>query len=97
MRSVNALRSPPGQGTRLYQAIIVHPAGGAVDGSADGHHHASGDGLDALKSMIPHHSSAIVMCEESSLTDPEISTLCDEIVKTQREEIAQLKGILERL
>lgn len=49
-----------------------------------------------LQSMIPHHSSAIVMCEESSITDAEISDLCDRIVQTQREEIAQMKAILDR-
>lgn len=50
-----------------------------------------------LRSMIPHHSSAIVMCEESTLTDPEIVTLCEEIVEAQEEEIAQMKAILARM
>lgn len=50
-----------------------------------------------LRSMIPHHSSAIVMCERASLSDPEIVDLCDEIVRTQKEEIAQMERILERL
>ena len=27
-----------------------------------------------LKSMIPHHSGAILMCEQSSITDPEIES-----------------------
>lgn len=49
-----------------------------------------------LRSMIPHHSSAILMCEQSAITDQEISTLCEEIVKAQKEEIAQMKNILER-
>jgi len=49
-----------------------------------------------LKSMIPHHSRAILVCEESSITDPEIGRLCEEIVKTQRDEIRQMKEILER-
>ena len=49
-----------------------------------------------LHSMIPHHSSAILMCEESSITDPEIARLCEEIVRSQKEEIAQMQGILER-
>jgi len=50
-----------------------------------------------LRSMIPHHSSAILMCEESAITDPEILSMCDEIVSTQREEIAQMEDILARL
>jgi uncharacterized protein (DUF305 family) len=49
-----------------------------------------------LRSMIPHHSGAILMCEQSSITDPEISALCDQIIESQKEEIAQMKAILER-
>lgn len=50
-----------------------------------------------LRSMIPHHSSAILMCEESSLNDQEIIDLCGEIVEAQEREIAQMKDILARL
>lgn len=50
-----------------------------------------------LYSMIPHHSGAITMCEEASITDQEILDLCDEIVKAQQEEIDQMNAILERL
>jgi uncharacterized protein (DUF305 family) len=49
-----------------------------------------------LRSMIPHHSGAILMCRESSATDPEIVALCDRIIQSQREEIAQMKTILSR-
>ncbi len=49
-----------------------------------------------LRSMIPHHSGAILMCREASLTDPEIRTLCQEIQTSQRREIEQMRGILER-
>lgn len=49
-----------------------------------------------LHSMIPHHSRAILLCEEADLTDPEIVGLCDAIVQAQREEIAQMEQILER-
>lgn len=49
-----------------------------------------------LRSMIPHHSSAILMCEQSAITDPEIIELCGEIVRAQKEEIAQMKDILGR-
>lgn len=49
-----------------------------------------------LRSMIPHHSSAIVMCEQSSITDQQIVELCGHIVKAQKDEIAQMKNILER-
>jgi hypothetical protein len=49
-----------------------------------------------LRSMIPHHSGAILMCEQATITDPEISELCVEIVETQKEEIAQMEAILAR-
>lgn len=49
-----------------------------------------------LRSMIPHHSRAILVCQESVITDPEIQTLCDEIIRTQRAEITQMEQILQR-
>lgn len=49
-----------------------------------------------LRSMIPHHSSAILMCEHATITAPEIATPCGQIVKAQKEEIAQMKTMLER-
>lgn len=50
-----------------------------------------------LKSMIPHHSGAILMCQEANLTDPEIKQLCVEIVKSQEQEIQQMKEKLSQL
>ena len=50
-----------------------------------------------LRSMIPHHSSAILMCNEASLQDHEIRTLCEEIVAGQQREIDQMNAILRRL
>ncbi|MEV5634091.1 DUF305 domain-containing protein [Micromonospora tulbaghiae] len=47
-----------------------------------------------LRSMIPHHSRAVLVCQESDITDPEIIALCDQIVKSQEEEITQMKRIL---
>jgi Na+/proline symporter len=49
-----------------------------------------------LKSMIPHHSQAILVCEQSNITDPEIESLCRDIVETQEEEILIMKRILTR-
>jgi hypothetical protein len=49
-----------------------------------------------LQSMIPHHSSAILMCEEAKVTDPEIEKLCGSIVQSQQAEIDQMKAALER-
>jgi hypothetical protein len=47
-----------------------------------------------LKSMIPHHSRAILVCQESDITDPEIAELCRQIVQSQQEEINQMQKIL---
>lgn len=49
-----------------------------------------------LRSMIPHHSSAILMCEHGDLTDPEIVALCGDIVEAQEREIDQMRAMLER-
>jgi hypothetical protein len=48
-----------------------------------------------LKSMIPHHSRAILVCQESDITDPEIEELCQGIIEAQRKEIAQMQRILD--
>ena len=50
-----------------------------------------------LRSMIPHHSGAILMCEEAKITDAELKALCGNIIKSQAEEINQMKAILKRL
>lgn len=50
-----------------------------------------------LRSMIPHHSGAILMCREASLSDPEIIALCDRIKRSQADEIDEMKRILARL
>jgi hypothetical protein len=49
-----------------------------------------------LRSMIPHHSSAILMCERAAITDPEITALCEEIVRSQEEEIARMQRMRAR-
>ncbi|AOO81609.1 DUF305 domain-containing protein [Bosea vaviloviae] len=54
------------------------------------------DNADFLRAMIPHHSGAILMCEQASITDVEITALCREIVASQQKEIAQMEAILAR-
>ena len=49
-----------------------------------------------LRSMIPHHSGAILMCEQASIQDPEIKVLCTNIIISQKQEIKQMKQLLER-
>jgi cation transport ATPase len=47
-----------------------------------------------LRAMIPHHAAAIQMCQESSVTDPRVKKLCEEIVTSQEREIAEMKALL---
>jgi uncharacterized protein (DUF305 family) len=52
-----------------------------------------------LRSMIPHHAGAILMCQEARIRDPEIRQLCSAIVSSQQSEIELMKtklGELER-
>ena len=50
-----------------------------------------------LRSMIPHHAAALLMCEEASFEDAEIKELCRRIRQGQQSEIDQMRAILERL
>ena len=50
-----------------------------------------------LKSMIPHHASALLMCGKAPVADPEIKRLCQNILSGQQAEIDQMKTILARL
>ena len=50
-----------------------------------------------LKSMIPHHAAAILMCEQNQLQDPEIKQLCKTIETTQQSEIDWMKTKLKSL
>lgn len=50
-----------------------------------------------LRSMIPHHSGAVLMCTKAPVKDPEVVALCGQIIKSQREEINQMKRILARM
>ena len=50
-----------------------------------------------LRSMIPHHASAILMCEKAPLRDPDIQQLCHQIIASQQGEIDQMKAKLAEL
>lgn len=47
-----------------------------------------------LRSMIPHHASALLMCEKVQFEDPEIEKLCDSIIESQQAEIDWMKDKL---
>jgi cytochrome bd-type quinol oxidase subunit 2 len=50
-----------------------------------------------LRSMIPHHAAAILMCEQASVRDLEIKTLCEQIKTSQQAEIDQMRAKLNAL
>jgi hypothetical protein len=47
-----------------------------------------------LRSMIPHHSGAILMCGNATVTDARIRALCGEIESSQQREIALMQQLL---
>lgn len=49
-----------------------------------------------LRSMIPHHAGAILMCNEAPLRDPTIKQLCADILASQEAEIRTMKALLAK-
>ncbi len=47
-----------------------------------------------IRAMIPHHSAAIQMAQESSITDPRVKKLAEDIISSQEREIAEMKALL---
>jgi hypothetical protein len=50
-----------------------------------------------LKSMIPHHGGAILMCERAALRDVELRALCNDIIASQERQIAEMRAKLNRM
>jgi Domain of unknown function (DUF305) len=48
-----------------------------------------------LRSMIPHHASAILVCQQASITEPRIEQLCREIIESQEREIREMKALMQ--
>ena len=47
-----------------------------------------------LKSMITHHGSALLMCNEANIKDVQIKELCNEIIFSQQSQIDFMKDKL---
>ena len=47
-----------------------------------------------VRSMIPHHAGAILMCGKNRLRDPDLRQLCREIVRSQEAEIERMNAEL---
>jgi len=50
-----------------------------------------------LRSMIPHHAGAILMCEQADLHEPQLQELCRGIVSGQQAEIDLMRAQLAEL
>jgi uncharacterized protein (DUF305 family) len=50
-----------------------------------------------LRSMIPHHGAAILMCERAPIEDAEVVALCRNIVSSQQAEIERMRQRLRTL
>ena len=48
-----------------------------------------------LRSMIPHHAGAILMCREANIEHRDIRELCRNIIASQQIEINQMKALLQ--
>ena len=48
-----------------------------------------------VRSMIPHHAGAVLMCEENQLKDPDLVQLCQEIISSQKAEITLMTSKLK--
>lgn len=50
-----------------------------------------------LRSMIPHHAGAVLMCGRAPVHDLEIKKLCQTIISGQQSEIAQMRTLLREM
>lgn len=53
------------------------------------------DDQDYMEGMIPHHSIAILTSEHADIQDVRVRELADQISSSQRNEIAEMKWLLE--
>lgn len=47
-----------------------------------------------MRAMIPHHSAAIQMAKRSTVNDPRVRKLTEDIITSQEREIAEMKALL---
>ena len=55
------------------------------------------DDIDYMEAMIPHHSIAILASERANITDKRVKTLANSIIEAQKEEIEEMKKLIEDL
>ena len=82
---------------RLNMAIIAGSAGVFAIALWLVRSQATVDDVSYMRAMIPHHSIAILTSERAAITDPRVRRLADEIIETQRREIAEMKALISDL
>lgn len=55
------------------------------------------DDVSYMRAMIPHHSIAIMTSERAQIQDPRVRKLADQIIESQRKEIAEMKALIRDL
>ena len=58
---------------------------------------ATVDQVSYMRAMIPHHSIAILTSERAGISDPRVRKLADQIIESQRREIAEMKALIKDL
>lgn len=58
---------------------------------------ATVEDVSYMKAMIPHHSVAILTSERARIEEPRVRELADQIIESQREEIAEMKALIREL
>jgi len=58
---------------------------------------ATVEDVSYMKAMIPHHSIAIMTSERAKISDPRVRKLADQIIESQRREIAEMKALISEL
>ncbi len=83
--------------TRANYAVLAAAALLLVGGVALARSQATVGEVDWMKAMIPHHSIAILTSERATISDPRVRELADQIIESQRKEIAEMKALVEEL
>ncbi|MFC3628708.1 DUF305 domain-containing protein [Paracoccus angustae] len=58
---------------------------------------ATVDQISWMKAMIPHHSIAILTSTRADISDLRVRALADQIIETQRREIAEMEALIADL
>jgi uncharacterized protein (DUF305 family) len=58
---------------------------------------ATVEDVSYMKAMIPHHSIAIMTSERAKISDARVRKLADQIIESQRREIAEMKALISEL